>query len=141
MNIVVKNGNASLTKGTGFSFDNWVKHKLMEDFNLISNGPCCDNKQLKFKNGLTTHILYGDTDNRFFNLEKWLRDTILSFNIVGFDIDDYEALCCPTKKALAINKGFITISNQNTTELLDLKRRLKQILDLYEIEYTDPCCV
>ena len=53
MNIVVKNGNAQITKGKGFSFDNWVKYKLIEDFRLIPNGPCCNNKQLKFKNGLT----------------------------------------------------------------------------------------
>lgn len=121
----------------GFSFDNYIFHKL-EEYNLNPDRSCCGDYHLMLKTGVTLYSEYNNENEGFYNLEKWLRRTLIQLDVLTQEeVDD---LCCPTKKTLFIHTNVLFFGKKDLKNKSDLKVRLKKLLTDWDISFDDPCC-
>lgn len=124
-------------KKGGFSFDNYVFHKLVE-YGLTPTRACCGDQHLMIKKGIITKTEYNNPNQVLYNFEKWLRRSFIQLGILTEP--QVEALCCPTKKTVFIQSNALYFGKSKDLLNMDLKKRLKKLLTDWNVTYTDPCC-
>ena len=125
-------------KKGGFSFDNYVFHKLVE-YGLTPVRACCSEHQLMIKNGIINRVDYNNQNQALYNLEKWLRRSLIQLSILTEP--QVEALCCPTKTTVFLQTNSLYFGKNGDSNNTDLKKRLKKLLTDWAVTFTDPCCI
>ena len=120
----------------GFSFDNYLFHKLVE-YGLNPVRDCCGNKHLILKPGVITHTDYNSNNKTYFNLEKWLRKILIKLN--ALTPEEIEDLCCPTKQTVFLHTGNTYFTDEDLDKS-SLDFRVKSLLTQWEVPFTDLCC-
>lgn len=124
-------------KQLGFSFDNYIFHKLKE-YGLTPTRDCCGKSHLMLKTGTTLYAEYNSPNEGFYNLEKWLRRSLIQLGVMTQA--QIDALCCPTKNTLFLHTNIVYFGKKDLKNNTDLKKRLKKLLTDWSVTYTDPCC-
>lgn len=133
--VTIKKGFAKIANpsGVGFSFDTWVYERMLDGGFTISRS-CCHDKHLMLNSG--TYIFKNSkTKNKnLFNLDKWLIKNLIDLNLAP-----PEEMCCSTKSRLFLIKEY-AFFNKESLGNIDLRKRLKELLNLWSIPYIDSCC-